>query len=129
MLYDRAQRRVSFWRGTTNAGDATTVINNLPDQDWLRGSARKNSVKIRDERLSAAGGGGAAQIAQIAWDSSKHGKGTKVKRKSDRRVSTMNRDSDGEIKIKFDDDGSESGYINTGNVWVLVTLRQQPHQD
>eukprot|EP01045_Picozoa_sp_COSAG04_P047726 COSAG04_NODE_17959_length_455_cov_0.710674_2_plen_103_part_01 len=33
----------------------------------------------------------------------------------------MNRDGDGEIKIKFDNDGSESGYINTSNVWVLDT--------
>eukprot|EP01045_Picozoa_sp_COSAG04_P046117 COSAG04_NODE_16524_length_496_cov_1.549118_1_plen_33_part_01 len=32
----------------------------------------------------------------------------------------MNRDGDGDIKIKFDDDGSESGYINTSNVWVLL---------
>ena len=51
MLYDRAQRRVSFWRGATNAGDPTTVIGNLPDQDlapWV--STYENSVKIRDER-------------------------------------------------------------------------------
>ena len=49
------------------------------------------------------------------------GKGTKVMRKSDGRkgVSTRDRDSDGEIKIRFDDDGSESGYINTSNVWAL----------
>ena len=25
----------------------------------------------------------------------------------------MNRDGDGDIKIRFDDDGSESGYIKT----------------
>eukprot|EP01045_Picozoa_sp_COSAG04_P040337 COSAG04_NODE_11738_length_691_cov_2.081081_1_plen_167_part_10 len=56
------------------------------------------------------------------WDPSKHGKGTKVMRKSDGRrgVSTMDCDSDGEIKIKFDDDGSLSHYVKTGGVWVLV---------
>ena len=60
-LYDRAQRRVSFWRGATNAGDATTVISNLPDQDlapWV--STYSNSVKIRDEQQ-------ARQVENSAW--------------------------------------------------------------
>eukprot|EP01045_Picozoa_sp_COSAG04_P025576 COSAG04_NODE_3382_length_2870_cov_2.066763_2_plen_112_part_00 len=35
-------------------------------------------------------------------------------------MSTRDRDGDGDIKIKFDNDGSESGYINTSNVWVLA---------
>ena len=54
--------------------------------------------------------------------------GTKVERKSDGRtgVSTMNRDGDGEIKIKFDSDGSESGYINTSDVCMLGAARKPP---
>ena len=53
------------------------------------------------------------------------GKGTKVMRKSDGRkgVSTRDRDSDGEIKIRFDDDGSESRYINTSNVGTVAVTR------
>ena len=83
-------------------------------------SCRQCDFDVCGTCASSGSGGG---VVQIAWDTSKHGKGTKVKRKSDGRtgVSTRNRDSDGEIKIRFDDDGSESGYINTSNVWVLVT--------
>jgi hypothetical protein len=33
----------------------------------------------------------------------------------------MDRDSDGDIKMKFDDDGEVSSYIKTRDVWVLVT--------
>jgi hypothetical protein len=64
-----------------------------------------------------------AALPKVEWDNSQHGKGTPVIRKSDGRtgVSTMNRDSDGEIKIKFDDNGQESGYIKTHDVWVLAT--------
>ena len=65
----------------------------------------------------------AAAVSKADWDSSKgHGRGTKVMRKSDGRggVSTMDRDSDGEIRIRFDDDGSESSYINTRDVWALA---------
>ena len=41
--------------------------------------------------------------------------------KSDGRrgVSTRDRDGDGEIKVRFDDDGSESGYIRTDDVWAV----------
>eukprot|EP01045_Picozoa_sp_COSAG04_P034944 COSAG04_NODE_7863_length_1055_cov_1.338912_2_plen_67_part_00 len=54
------------------------------------------------------------------WDSRKHGKGTKVLRKSDGRagVSIMDRTSNGKIVICFDDDGSHSRRIHTGDVWV-----------
>ena len=67
--------------------------------------------------------GGTATSTKVEWDSSQHGKGTPVMRKSDGRtgVSTMNRDSDGDIKIKFDDNGQESGYIKTRDVWVLAS--------
>ena len=62
---------------------------------------------------------------KVEWDDSKHGKGTKVVRKSDGRsgVSTRNHDSDGEIKIKFDDDGSESLSIQTNELCVAVAKR------
>ena len=57
---------------------------------------------------------------QVDWDTGKHGKGTRVKRKEDGRigVSNMNRDSDGDIKIKFGD-GSVSSYTKTRDVWAL----------
>ena len=55
------------------------------------------------------------------WDDSKHGKGTKVVRKSDGRAGdpTMGRDYYGQIAIRFDDDGSKSDFISTRDVWVL----------
>ena len=55
------------------------------------------------------------------WDDSEHGEGTEVVRKGDGRrgVSTRAADSDGDIKIRFDDDGSESGYIKPRDAWVL----------
>ena len=58
---------------------------------------------------------------RMEWDDDKHGEGTAVMLKSDktRGVSTMDRDDDGEILVRFDDDGSESDYINTDNVWVV----------
>ena len=56
----------------------------------------------------------------MEWDDSKHGEGTKVVRKSDCRagVSTTDRSKYGTIEIRFDDDGSESDWISTGDVWV-----------
>eukprot|EP01045_Picozoa_sp_COSAG04_P010975 COSAG04_NODE_691_length_11104_cov_6.949841_11_plen_272_part_00 len=57
---------------------------------------------------------------RTSWSSNSRGEGTKVMVKSDRRrgVSTMAADGDGDITIRFDDDGRESGYIKTRNVSV-----------
>eukprot|EP01045_Picozoa_sp_COSAG04_P011040 COSAG04_NODE_697_length_11055_cov_5.640471_8_plen_256_part_00 len=65
--------------------------------------------------------------SKVEWGS-EHGRGTRVALKSDGRsgVSTKNRDRDGEIKIKFDDDGSESSYISTSRVWVLAAATDGP---
>ena len=67
---------------------------------------------------------------EIEWDNSKHGKGTKVRRKSDGRcgVSTRDCDGDGDIKIKFDDGGSESGWIKTRDV-LVVSAKQMATPD
>ena len=59
-------------------------------------------------------------LAPEEWDDSKHGKGTKVVRKSDGRtgVSTMDHSEYGTIKIRFDDGGNQSDRIKTYNVWA-----------
>ena len=64
---------------------------------------------------------GASNEVNVPWEESKHGKGTKVVQKSDGRagVSTTDRNIFGDIGIRFDDDGSESDYIHTHDVWVL----------
>ena len=58
----------------------------------------------------------------IEWDNQQHGEGTVVMLKSDesRGVSTTDRDSAGEIKVRFDD-GSKSGYgwMKTDDVWAV----------
>ena len=57
----------------------------------------------------------------IEWDNKQHGEGTVVMLKSDKRrgVSTTDRDGYGEIKVRFDDDGSESGVIKTDDVLAV----------
>ena len=35
MLYDRSKRRVSFWASATTDGAASTILDNLPDEDLL----------------------------------------------------------------------------------------------
>ena len=54
-----------------------------------------------------------------AWDDDKHGKGTAVMLKSDKRrgVSTKDRDDNGEIRVRFDD-GSED-WIKTDDVLAV----------
>eukprot|EP01045_Picozoa_sp_COSAG04_P005151 COSAG04_NODE_234_length_19155_cov_812.438707_7_plen_484_part_00 len=57
----------------------------------------------------------------VEWDDEKHSKGTAVMLKSDKRrgVSTKDRDDNGEIRVRFDDDGSEKGWIKTDDVWAV----------
>ena len=64
--------------------------------------------------------------AELDWDRHTHGKGTAVKRKSDGRRGVVSCglgafEASGRLltQIKFDDDGSESGYIDTREVFVL----------
>ena len=73
-------------------------------REQQRAAAEEAERAARAQRERAAPSSGSTQIA---WDISTHGKGTTVMRKSDGRsgVSTMDRDSDGDIKIRFDDDG------------------------
>eukprot|EP01045_Picozoa_sp_COSAG04_P034289 COSAG04_NODE_7445_length_1127_cov_1.467899_1_plen_175_part_10 len=69
-----------------------------------------NNYVIGDELITAA--------TTAQWDNSKHGTNTKVMRKSDKRcgVSIRDADSDGDIKIKFNDNGSVSGWVKTRDV-------------
>eukprot|EP01045_Picozoa_sp_COSAG04_P004561 COSAG04_NODE_200_length_20490_cov_33.582021_2_plen_3075_part_00 len=90
--------------------------------EWQTGVHGKGAtVALKSDGRRGVSTMAEASLVQRDWARG-NGRGTKVKRKSDGRrgVSTMNRDSDGEIKIKFDDDGSESRYINTRHVWVVV---------
>ncbi len=75
--------------------------------------ARLEGVKCNSDQLHR-------EDLPIEWDVKKHGEGTEVILKSDGRrgVSTMDRDRDGGIKVRFEDDGSESGYIKTDDVWA-----------
>ena len=94
-----------------------------PERGWERASSGEGTPPTL--AWGSGNRGGTAEPAKVEWDSAKHGKGTKVMRKSDGRtgVSTMDRDSDGDIKMKFDDDGEISSYIKTRDVWVLPAAK------
>eukprot|EP01045_Picozoa_sp_COSAG04_P004560 COSAG04_NODE_200_length_20490_cov_33.582021_1_plen_3559_part_10 len=91
--------------------------------EWQTGVHGKGAtVALKSDGRRGVSTMAEASLAQQDWDRSKHGRGTKVKRKSDGRrgVSTMDRDSDGDINIKFDDDDSSvSEPIKTRDVWVV----------